>query len=150
MKLLNFKKKIGKIRCYPYCLGLEYNREIGITHEQWEKADVNVIAELMVKDLEKLEVTCKIVDKTYTPATKENLLALKLGIMYMNDDYIYCVGYHVIVKRQDGFWYSKFGLLSPERLPFNTDIESWNWRDSNNNVPQHLYSSNIVYIAFQC
>jgi len=149
MNLLSFFRKSKTVRCYPYCLGLKYDREIGITQEQWEKCDVNLIAELMLKDLQKLKISSKIVDETYIPSTKENLIILKAGFMWQLGDSSYC-DYHVIVKRQDGYWYTKFGRLAPERLPLDMDIQSWNWRDSNKRVEENHYNSKIVYLAVQC
>lgn len=138
-----------KVRCYPYCLGLKYDRNPGITKEQWEQADVNIIADVILKDLEKIKISAKIVDKTYIPTPKEKLIALKIGVMWMHGDYIHYADYHMVVKRSDGYWYSKFGTLSPEKLPLGIDIEEWNWRDSKNNVPENHYNSEIVYIAIK-
>jgi hypothetical protein len=149
MNLLSFIRKPKIVRCYPYCLGLDYDRQIGIKQEQWEENDIDLIAQLMVKDLEKLKIDSKIVDEKYIPSNNENLLALKAGIMWIYNDYYYS-DYHVIVKKQDGYWYSKFGQLDPERLPLGTDVQSWNWRDSHNKVKENHYNSKIVYIVVQC
>jgi len=149
MNLLSFIRKPNIVRCYPYCLGLNYDRQVGIKQEQWEKNDINLIADLMIKDLEKLKISGRIVDETYIPSPAENLLALKAGLMWLHDDCYYYSDYHVIVKRQDGYWYSKFGQLPPERLPLGTDVQSWNSRDSNNRVKENHYNSKIVYITVQ-
>lgn len=148
INLLNLIMRDKKIKCYPYCLGLKYDREIGITEDQWEKNDINVIVKLLLQDLEKLKISYKVVDKKYILAANEKLLALRIGVMWLH--YFCYLDYHVIVKKQDGYWYSKFGQLDPEKLPLNTDIELWNWRDSNNIVKENHYKGEIAYIAIQC
>ena len=150
INLFNLILRERVIRCYPFCLDLNYDRKLGITQAQWETSDVNVIAEVLLKDLRRLKLSCKIVDKTYVPSANEKLLALKVGIMWVHGDYLHYVDYHIIVKRQDGHWYSKFGDLPPEQLPLGTDIELWNWRDSDGEVPENHYNSEIVYVAVKC
>ncbi len=137
------------IRCYSYCLGLNYERYPKITKEQWKKADSNVIAKVILEDLKELKITSKIVDKTYIPNINEELLALRAGIKWLSEDIEYYLDYHVIIKKQDGYWYSKFGTLYPERLPKDIDIETWNWRDKKCNIPENRYNKSIVYIAIQ-
>lgn len=147
MKLLDLIRRNKKVRCYPYCIGLKYDRTLERTKNQWEKTDINVIAEIILEDIEKLKITAKIVDNKYIPSGKENLLAIRACIMWQGGDYLHDVDYHIVVKKQDGYWYSKFEGTNPEKLPLGTNIESWNWRDSNKEVPRKYYNSEIAYIA---
>ena len=134
---------------YPYCIGLKYDRLIRITEEEWKTGDVNVIAEALLRDLEKLNMSCKLVNKTYVPMNNENILALRVGIKWMHGDYLDYTDYHIIIKRKNGYWYSKFGQFDPEKLALHVDIESWDWRDKKKKVPKNYYNSGIVYIALQ-
>jgi len=147
MHLFDLARRNKRIQCYAYCIGLNYDRKIGIKQQHWEKEDVNVIAALILQDLEKLNIPAKIVDKSFIPFGKVNMLALKVGIKMKRGEYLYYSNYHIIIKKQDGYWYSKFKDLEPERLPFNTDIELWDWQAADKSIKKKFYNSNIVYIA---
>lgn len=148
MHVFDLVRRNNMVRCYPYCIGLNYDRQISITQKQWEKEDIDVIAQLILKDLRKLEISARIVDKRYVPSAKENILALKVGIRMKHDEYLYHSNYHIIVKKEDGYWYSKVDNLPAEKLPLTTDIESWDWQASNKKAKKKYYNSKIVYIAF--
>ena len=148
MHLLDLIMRDEMVGCYPYCIGLNYDRKITINQQQWEKEDINVIAKLILGDLKKLGIPAKIVDKLYVFSRKENMLALRVGIKMKRGEYLYHSNYHVIVKREDGYWYSKFRNLPPERLPLNIDLESWDWQNSDKNFKRKYFNSKIIYIAF--
>lgn|GEM_PF-1210015 len=147
MKLLDLMIRNNKIQCYPYCIGLKYDRSISITDEQWDTKDVNVIAEVILTDLKKLNIPSRIVDKNYTPSTHENLLALKVCMMWIWGKQFYDIYYHIVVKRQDGYWYSKFDNQYHERLPLGTNVESWIWRKEKINTTKKYFNTKTVYIA---
>lgn len=150
MRLSDLIRRNEKVRCYPYCIGLKYDRSLEKTKRQWERTNIYSIAQIIIEDLKKLKIPSKIVYKTYTPSCDEKLLALRVSILWQGGDYLHDVDYHIIVKRQDGYWYSKFYELPPEQLPKDIDIEAWSWRDSNRVVHKGHYNSEIVYIAVKC
>ena len=147
MKLLNLIKKDKNLRCYSYCIGLKYDRSLKKTKGQWEKTDINKIADIVLEDLNRLKISCKIVDKTFIPSDCEKLLALRVSILWLGGDYYHDVDYHIIVKEHDGYWYSKFYDLPAKRLPPHIDIETWNWRDVKKRIKRNHYNSKIIYIA---
>lgn len=151
MKLLDLIiKRNNKVRCYSYCIGLKYDRCLKKTKRQWEKTDVDAIAKIVLDDLKKLKIPAKIVSKNYRPFITESLIALRVSILWMGGDYYHDVDYHMVVKKQDGHWYSKFNNLPPERLSINTNIELWDWRDNAKTIQKNYYNSKIVYIAVKC
>ena len=150
MKLLDLIRRNNKVRCYPFCIGLRYDRSLEGTKRQWEKTNINSIADIILEDLKKLKIPAKVVERTYMPYINERLLALRVSILWQDGDYFHDVDYHIIVKRSDGYWYSKFYELLPERLPLNVDIDLWDWRDNGKTVPKKHFNSEIVYIAVKC
>jgi len=150
MKLLNLIRKNKDVGCYSYCIGLKYDRILKETRNQWEKTDINSIAEIVREDLKKIKISSQIVDKTFVPSINEKLLAIRVCILYHDGDYYHDVDYHIVVKKNDGYWYSKFYNLPAKKLATNTNIEIWNWRDTKKIIPRNYYNSKIVYIAVQC
>jgi len=147
MKLLDLMTRNNRIHCFPYCIGLKYDRTIYISDEQWDTKSVNVISKVILDDLKKLKIHSRIVDKNYKPTIQENLLAVKLCMMWTRGKQLYDIYYHIVVKRQDGYWYSKYRNQSPEKLPLGTDIEKWIWRKDKHNTTKDYYNTKTVYIA---
>jgi hypothetical protein len=150
MKLLKLIKKDKDVRCYSYCIGLKYDRILKEALGRWVKSDINTITQIVMEDLKKLKIPARIVDKNFKPFRGEKLIALRFATLYDDGDYYHDIDYHMVIKKLDGYWYSKFHGAPVKRLEPNVDLSQWNWRDGKKIICKNHYDSEIAYIAVKC